>query len=86
MGTLFLYLITARFTEQFINIHKGFRYLDLVLINERDTRPALSPSILILDLRMPEKDGMAVLEEVDRNPLTTRIIVLTSKCLDFIRD
>src|SRR6202451_87051 len=38
----------------------------------------LKPDILLLDLRMPDKDGLTVLEEVDRNSLTTRIIVLTA--------
>src|ERR1700674_5757987 len=38
----------------------------------------LKPDILLLDLRMPDKDGVAVLAEVDRDSLTTRIIVLTA--------
>src|SRR6201984_3663147 len=38
----------------------------------------LKPDILLLDLRMPDKDGLAVLAEVDRDSLTTRIIVLTA--------
>src|SRR6202140_5403723 len=38
----------------------------------------LKPDILLLDLRMPDKDGLAVLEEVDLDSLTTRIIVLTA--------
>ena len=33
---------------------------------------------LLLDLRMPEKDGLAVLEEVNFDSLTTRVIVLTA--------
>jgi two-component system, NarL family, nitrate/nitrite response regulator NarL len=38
----------------------------------------LKPDILLLDLRMPVKDGLAVLEEVDFDTLPTRVIVLTA--------
>jgi DNA-binding NarL/FixJ family response regulator len=37
----------------------------------------LIPDILLLDLQMPDKDGLSVLAEVDLNSLPTRIIVLT---------
>src|SRR5262249_36911862 len=37
----------------------------------------LKPDILLLDLRMPDKDGLAVLEEVNFDQLPTRVIVLT---------
>ncbi|MGH9735728.1 MAG: response regulator [Candidatus Acidiferrales bacterium] len=40
--------------------------------------PKLKPDILLLDLRMPEKDGLAVLEEVNFELLPTRVIVLTA--------
>src|SRR6202041_4100378 len=36
------------------------------------------PDILLLDLRMPEKDGLGVLEEVNFDSLPTRVIVLTA--------
>ncbi|MGH9703711.1 MAG: response regulator [Candidatus Acidiferrales bacterium] len=36
------------------------------------------PDILLLDLRMPEKDGLAVLEEVNFDSLPTKVIVLTA--------
>src|ERR1700689_3198431 len=36
------------------------------------------PDILLLDLRMPDKDGLAVLEEVNFDQLPTRVIVLTA--------
>jgi two-component system, NarL family, nitrate/nitrite response regulator NarL len=36
------------------------------------------PDILLLDLRMPEKDGLGVLEEVNFDTLPTRVIVLTA--------
>ena len=38
----------------------------------------LKPDILLLDLRMPDKNGLAVLEEVNFNTLPTRVIVLTA--------
>src|ERR1700747_3305008 len=38
----------------------------------------LRPDILLLDLRMPEKDGWGVLEEVNFDSLPTRTIVLTA--------
>src|SRR6201981_3010147 len=38
----------------------------------------LKPDILLLDLRMPEKDGLGVLEEVNFDTLGTRVIVLTA--------
>jgi two-component system nitrate/nitrite response regulator NarL len=38
----------------------------------------LKPDILLLDLRMPDKDGFAVLEEVNFDTLPTRVIVLTA--------
>ena len=38
----------------------------------------LKPDILLLDLRMPEKDGLSVLEEVNFDSLPTRVIVLTA--------
>jgi len=38
----------------------------------------LKPDILLLDLRMPEKSGLAVLEEVNFDMLPTRVVVLTA--------
>jgi two-component system, NarL family, nitrate/nitrite response regulator NarL len=38
----------------------------------------LKPDILLLDLRMPDKDGFAVLEEVNFDTIQTRVIVLTA--------
>jgi DNA-binding NarL/FixJ family response regulator len=38
----------------------------------------LKPDILLLDLRMPDKSGLAVLEEVNFDTLPTRVIVLTA--------
>jgi DNA-binding NarL/FixJ family response regulator len=38
----------------------------------------LKPDILLLDLRMPDKDGLAVLEEINFDSLPTRVIVLTA--------
>jgi DNA-binding NarL/FixJ family response regulator len=38
----------------------------------------LKPDILLLDLRMSEKDGFAVLEEANFDAIPTRVIVLTA--------
>ncbi len=38
----------------------------------------LKPDILLLDLRMPEKDGLTLLEEMNFDSLSTRVIVLTA--------
>ena len=38
----------------------------------------LKPDILLLDLRMPEKDGLSVLEEINFDTTPTRVIVLTA--------
>src|SRR6202049_3380907 len=38
----------------------------------------LKPDILLLDVRMPDKDGLAVLEEVNFDQLPTRVVVLTA--------
>lgn len=38
----------------------------------------LKPDILLLDLRMPEKDGLSVLEEVNLDSIPTRVIVVTA--------
>jgi two-component system, NarL family, nitrate/nitrite response regulator NarL len=39
---------------------------------------SLKPDILLLDLNMPEKNGFAVLEEVNFDKILTRVIVLTA--------
>ena len=43
-----------------------------------DLLAKLKPDILLLDLRMPPKDGLAVLEEVNFDFLPTKVIVLTA--------
>jgi NarL family two-component system response regulator LiaR len=39
---------------------------------------SLKPDVLLLDLLMPHKDGMAVIDEIKQQDLETRILVLTS--------
>ena len=38
----------------------------------------LKPDVLILDLRMPKMDGLAVLREMQEEKLSTRVVVLTA--------
>lgn len=38
----------------------------------------LKPDVLILDLRMPKMDGLAVLREMQKEKLPTRVVVLTA--------
>ena len=38
----------------------------------------LKPDVLLLDLRMPDKDGLAVLEEINFDTIPTRVVVLTA--------
>src|SRR5216684_6834301 len=43
-----------------------------------DMLTKLEPDILLLDLRMPDKGGLEVLEEINVDSLNTRVIVLTA--------
>jgi two-component system, NarL family, nitrate/nitrite response regulator NarL len=38
----------------------------------------LKPDILLLDLRMPEKDGLGVLQQFNFDSMSTRVVVLTA--------
>jgi DNA-binding NarL/FixJ family response regulator len=40
------------------------------------------PDILVLDIRMPGKDGLEVIREMNRDKLPTRIVVLTAVGVD----
>ena len=61
-------------------VQDGQELLDYLLCkgNYTDPKRAPRPSLVLLDLRMPDKDGLAVLEEVNFDSLPTRVIVLTA--------
>jgi DNA-binding NarL/FixJ family response regulator len=39
----------------------------------------LKPDILVLDIRMPDKNGLAVLREIKKEKLTTKVVLLTAE-------
>src|SRR5260370_21219934 len=58
---------------------------DITIVGEAQNGPErikllakLKPDILLLDLRMPHKDGLAGLELVNFDTLPTRVVVLTA--------
>jgi DNA-binding NarL/FixJ family response regulator len=44
------------------------------------------PDIVVLDIRMPKKDGLAVIREMAREKLPTRVVVLTAMGEDEVFD
>src|SRR5881409_2808760 len=78
--------------EQLFGLERDFQ----VLARCRDGEEALKaiasyqPDVMILDLRMPRKDGRAVLREMQQAQCPTRVILLTaaieeSEALEAIR-
>jgi len=78
--------------EQFFSLERDFQ----VLARCQDGAEALKaldyykPDVLILDLRMPHKDGLAVLREMQQTQCPTRVVLLTaaieeSEALEAIR-
>src|SRR4051812_30123613 len=63
---------------------KDFK-LEAVCCNGDETLAALKklkPDILLLDIRMPGKDGLAVLREMKSEKLSTRPVLLTAELSD----
>jgi NarL family two-component system response regulator LiaR len=60
-------------------------YDDLVLVGEAENgeqavqlAQALKPDVIVMDIQMPAKDGLAAIREISDLRLDTRILVLTS--------
>jgi NarL family two-component system response regulator LiaR len=60
-------------------------YDDLVLVGEAENgeqavqlAQALKPDVIVMDIQMPAKDGLAAIQEISDLRLDTRILVLTS--------
>jgi DNA-binding NarL/FixJ family response regulator len=66
--------------EQLFALERGFQVLACCR-NAADTIKALhhyQPDVLILDIHMPGKDGLAVLREMQQEQCATRVVVLTA--------
>ncbi|WP_457675266.1 response regulator [Thiolapillus sp.] len=65
------------------HILSGLPWIDVVGEAETGTSALiqvrhLKPDILLLDLEMPGKDGLSVLEEITASDLPTQVVILTS--------
>lgn len=66
--------------EQLFLREKDFEILDRCEDGEAALRSVIyyKPDVVVLDVRMPKKDGLAVLKEVFERKLTTRVVLLTA--------
>lgn len=66
--------------EQLFRQEQDFQVLARC-VNGEETLQAVrryQPDVLILDIRMPGKDGLAVLQEMNKEKLPTRVVILTA--------
>jgi DNA-binding NarL/FixJ family response regulator len=66
--------------EQLLSLERDFAILARCANGEQaiDAVRRHRPDVLVLDLQMPQKDGLAVLKELHGEPLPTRVVVLTA--------
>jgi DNA-binding NarL/FixJ family response regulator len=66
--------------EQLVRLAGDFEVLDRCVSGEEALRAveAHRPDVLMLDLRLPDLDGLAVLRELRRRRLNTRVVILTA--------
>ena len=66
--------------EEIFRREQDFQVLARCLEGEATLRAVqqYKPDVLILDLRMPDTDGLAVLREMKKEKLSTRVVVLTA--------
>ncbi len=70
--------------ENLFALQPDFEVVGRCLTGAETTRaiPKLRPDILVLDLRMPQGDGLDVLREMARANVPTRVVVLTAAASD----
>jgi DNA-binding NarL/FixJ family response regulator len=66
--------------EEIFRLEPDFQILARCLEGQAALRAVrqLKPDVLILDLRMPKMDGLGVLREMQKEKLSTRVVVLTA--------
>lgn len=69
---------------QLFSAEQDFRIVACAIDGDEALRAInlFEPDIVVLDIRMPGKDGLAVLREMKREALATRAVVLTALCGD----
>jgi DNA-binding NarL/FixJ family response regulator len=66
--------------EQLLRLAGGFEVLDRCLSGQ-ETLAAISrhpPDLLVLDIRMPDLDGLEVIRELRRRQVAIRVVILTA--------
>jgi DNA-binding NarL/FixJ family response regulator len=70
--------------DSLLAVEKDFKILAHCLDGEQTLNAVrkYKPDILVLDIRMPGKDGIAVLREMRKEKLATRVVLLTAELDD----